>query len=282
MERWLVMSNCQTVGLANSLQAQTGEVAVDGLDPSQFKARAWRANARMKRYDRLLLADAVWPEVPKARLERIGAHVRLPVMTFRGYHPDLVYIFNRGKPLSGPVSHYHSAIAFACFRQGIALADVPSYFTGAFFEKCGYFGLWAGERDRLLAEFRGCGLEIGPYFRNWGRGAAFMYSYNHPRIQPLYDMASTILETLGVTPQRSDLIPHDNLASSAIFPVYPEVGEATGVSGQYIFRTTGDYRPIGLSEFLARCYDLYGSIPAEDLAPFPEFRDQVEHISGLL
>lgn len=222
MERWLVMSNCQTVGLANCLQAQAPDIEISPLDPGKFKARPWRANLRMRHFDRLLIYPAIRQEAPKAKFDRIGKHVELPIITFRGYHPDLIYIHNRKKPLSGPISHYHSAIAFACYLQGIGPADAMAYFTGKFFERFGYFNVWSGERDRLLAEFEAAGLNIRPYFRDWGRMTAFMYSYNHPRIQPLYDMASVLLECQDLPARRSDPIPHDNLANSAIFAVYPE------------------------------------------------------------
>jgi hypothetical protein len=282
VEQWLVMSNCQTMGLANCIQAQTPEVAVTALDPGMFKARPMRLNARMGKFDKLLIYPGIRPEVGRAKLERIAAHVELPIVTFRAYHPDLIYIFDRGRPLSGPLSHYHSAIAFACHRKGLAVADAQGYFNGAFYETCGYLDLWARERDRLLAEFDACGLDIRTRFRNWGRERAFMYSYNHPRIGPLYDMASALLSSAGLEPRRSDLIPQDNLASSAIFAVYPEIGEALGVAGNYEFRAVGDYRPMGLREYLTRCYALYDSLPAENLTPFPEFRDQVDRISNLL
>tara|TARA_A100001391_G_scaffold1033_8_gene1520 strand:- start:5546 stop:6394 length:849 start_codon:yes stop_codon:yes gene_type:complete len=282
MQRWLVMSNCQTIGLANCLQAQTAQVSVAGLDPAGFNARRWQANARMKRFNKLLIAPSIKSEVPKARLDQIGSHVSLPTIAFRGYHPDLIYLSNRDKPLSGPVSHYHSAITFACFEKGISPTDAQSYFTGQFFEQCGYFAIWADERERLLADFRSHGLDIAPYFTSWGRTKAFMYSYNHPRIEPLYDMASVLLEGQGVTQSRSDLMPRDNLANSAIFAVYPEIGEATGVRGQYQFRAVGDYRPIGLTEYIGRSYDVYQRAPAGELRPFPEFKEQVDRIKQLL
>lgn len=282
MEQWLVMSNCQTVGLANCIQAQTAEVAVTALDPAMYRARPMRMNARMRKFDKLLIYPGIKSEVRKAKLERIEVHVELPIVTFRAYHPDLIYIFDRGRPLSGPLSHYHSAIAFACHRKGLTVTDAQGYFNGPFYEKCGYFDLWAGERDRLLAEFKACGLDIRSRFLNWGRERAFMYSYNHPRIGPLYDIASTLLSSAGLEPQRSDLIPQDNLANSATFAVYPEIGEALGVPGSYDFRSVGDYRPMRLHEYLTRCYALYQSIPAANLTPFPEFSAQVDRIASLL
>jgi len=282
MERWLVMSDCQTVGLANCLQAQVSGIEISPLDPGRFNSQSCRANYRMRGFDRLLINPAILRAVPKAKINRITKHVQLPSITFRGYHPDLIYIFNRGRPLGGPTSHYHSAIVYACYLQGIGPADVTSYFNGHFFERCGYFNVWAGERDRLFVEFESVGLNIRPYFGDWGRRSAFMYSYNHPRIQPLYDMASELLKSLEISPNRSDLFPHDNLAGNTIFAVYPEIGEALGVRGQYEFRAAGNYRSIDLNEYIGECYLLYDKIPDGDLEPFPEFKDQVNHIKALL
>lgn len=282
VERWLVMSNCQTVGLANCLQAQAPQLEIAALDPGKFKKHRWRANAAMRRYDRLLIYPAMRSEIPAAKVERIATHVALPIITFRGYHPDLIYIHNRGQPLGGPISHYHSAIAFACYLEGIGAKEAMAYFNGPFFQACGYFDLWAAERDRLIAEFAGAGLDVRPYFSAWGRRGAFMYSYNHPRIRPLYDMASVLLEMQGLSPHRSDLLPHDNLANSAIFAVYPEIGENLGVEGQYEFRAAGSYRSIGLEEYIGRCFALYATLQMSDLIPFHEFRNQVAHIRTLL
>lgn len=276
------MSNCQTIGLANCIQSQTSIIEVSGLDTSMFNSSPRRLNSRMTEFNKLLIYQDIKKEVPKAKFDKISTHISLPIFTFRAYHPDLIYIFDRGKPLSGPISHYHSAIAFACYLKGINLIDAKSHFAGCFYEKCGYFDLWISERDRILTEFQDFGLDMRPYFRDWGRKKAFMYSYNHPRIQPIYDMASALLESSGFSPHRSDLIPHDNLASSAIFAVYPEVGEALGIQGQYEFRAVGDYRPISLTEYLGRCYALYQTIPIGNLEPFPEFKAQVDHILALL
>lgn len=282
MQRWLVISNCQTAGLANCLQSQTSEVSVSGLDTAMIKASPWRMNARLAKFDRLFLYTHARPEIPKAKIGRIPVHVGVPILTFRAYHPDLIYIFNRDKPLSGPIGHYHSAIAFACYLKGIRASDAISYFTGHFYEKCGYFDLWEPERDRVIKEFDEFGLDISPYFRDWGRKNAFMYSYNHPRIQPLYDMASALLTSQGYSAQRSDAVPHDNLANSAIFAVYPEVGEVLGVRGQYEFRSTGNYKPISLNEYVNGCYESYTSTPIQSMRPFPEFSAQVDHITTLL
>jgi len=282
MERWLVISNCQTVGLANCLQAQTSEIAVTGLDTGRFNAGRWRMNARMREYDRLLIYPAIMPEIPKARLDRIGTHVSLPIVTFHAYHPDLIYFFYRGRPLSGPISHYHSAIAFACYRAGISAQDALAYFNGAFYERCGYLDVWAPERARLLAEFDACDLDIRSCLPKWGRTGAFMYSNNHPRIRPIYDMASMLLQAQGYTPQRSDLLPHDNLASSPAFAVYPEIGEALGVPGQYLFRAARNYQPISLAEYVTGCYALYATISPAEMVPFPEFRAQLDRIATLL
>ncbi|GEM_PF-5335466 len=39
MDNWLIVSNCQTYGLANNLQAQLSDVTVEGLDVLLFSAQ---------------------------------------------------------------------------------------------------------------------------------------------------------------------------------------------------------------------------------------------------
>lgn len=282
MEKWLVMSNCQTFGLANCLQAQIHNASVVGVDTLLFKSDPDYHNDRMSEFDKLFIYDGVRGELATAALERIGNHVRIPILTCRAYHPDLIYLIRNGRPLAGPTGDYHSAIAFACYTKGMKVSETQSYFNGPFLEKCGYMSLWAAERDRIINEFRECGLDISHFIRTWGRKCAFMHGINHPRIHAIYDIASAILQSLDRSPQRSDMIPHDNLALGGAFAVYPEIGEALGVPGQYMFRSVGNYKPIGLSEYLEGCFSVYQSSPDEPISPHPQFIDHFKFIESLI
>lgn len=282
MEQWLVISNCQTFGLANCLQAQVADVQVTGVDTLLFNSDPDRFNADMDKYSTLFISDGVKAEIPSARIDAIADHVALPMLTFRAFHPDLVYLQHDGRPVVGPVGDYHSAIAYACFRAGLSVADTAARFNGSFLERCGYMAMWVPERDRLVDEIADFGLDIAAPIRTWGRHGAFMFSINHPCIHVLHNIASELLRAGGRTPVSGGIVPHDNLATGAAFAVYPEIGEALGVPGSYAFKDVGSYRPIDLEDFIAGCFASYGRIGAASIAPHPQFAQQVDYVEALI
>lgn len=282
MEQWLVISNCQTFGLAHCLQAQVADVQVTGVDSLLFNTAPDRFNAQMDKYTTLFIADGVKSEIPSARIEAIPEHVPLPMFTCRAFHPDLVYLLHNGHPVVGPVGDYHSAIVYACFRAGMSAADTALQFNARFLERCGYMGMWLPERDRLVEELADFGLDIAVPIRTWGRRAAFMYSINHPRIHVLHDIAAELLRARGRRPFPGGIMPHDNLATGAAFAVYPEIGEALGVPGSYVFKNVGSYRPVDLDSFIAGCFATYERIGRASIEPHPQFVTQVDYVTALI
>lgn len=282
MEQWLVISNCQTFGLANCLQAQVDDIMVTGVDTLLFNSDPDRFNAEMQRYSRLFIAEGVKGEMPLARFDPIARHIPLPMLSCRAFHPDLVYLLHDGHPVTGPTGDYHSAIAYACFLKGLSVADTLRRFTGSFFERCGYMALWLPERDRLVAELASFGLDIAQPIRTWGRQGAFMHSINHPRINVLYDIASELLRSQGRTPFAPGIIPHDNLSTGACFAVYPEIGEALGVPGSYTFKGVVNYRAIDLTAFVAGCFESYHRFAPGTIEAHPEFKEQIAYIGELI
>ncbi|MBY8823045.1 WcbI family polysaccharide biosynthesis putative acetyltransferase [Sphingomonas colocasiae] len=282
MEQWLVISNCQTFGLANCLQAQADDVLVTGVDTLLFNSDPERFNSEMERYSKLFIADGVKAELASARIDRIADHIALPMFTCRAFHPDLVYLLHDGRPVGGPAGDYHSAIAYACFLKKMSVADTIQRFTGSFLERCGYMGMWLPERDRLIGELAGLGLDISLPIRSWGRQGAFMYSINHPRIHVLHDIAAELLRALNKKPFANAIVPHDNLAAGAGFAVYPEIGEALGVPGSYTFKNVGSYRPLDLASFLTGCFESYERLAAGSIEPHPLFQRQIDHICELV
>ncbi|AHE56567.1 WcbI family polysaccharide biosynthesis putative acetyltransferase [Sphingomonas sanxanigenens] len=282
MEQWLVISNCQTFGLANCLQAQVSDVQVTGVDTLLFNSDPDRFNATMDKYSTLFIADGVKGEIASARIDAIPDHVALPMVTCRVFHPDLVYLQHDGRPVVGPVGDYHSAIAYACFRAGMSVADTVLRFNGSFLERCGYMAMWLPERDRLVEDLATFGLDVAAPIRTWGRHEAFMFSINHPRIHVLHDIAAELLRAQGRPPFPGGIIPHDNLATGAAFAVYPEIGETLGVAGSYVFKDVGSYRPVDLEGFVAGCFASYERIGAAAIAPHPQFAQHVDYVAALL
>src|SRR3546814_17406893 len=77
-------------------------------------------------------------------------------------------------------------------------------------------------------------------------------------------------------PIDSCVLPHDNPLNSAIFPVYPEIGEVYGVSGSYNFKINGEYRFMTLEQMIEASYDLYDICPNSRLSPGYEGRFRSE------
>lgn len=283
MEKWLVISNCNTFGIANSLQAQANDVIVTGVDTTLFRSNPEKFNSEMGTYQTLFIAEGVKRELSGAEIGKIKHHVALPMFTFHSYHPDLIYLQHLDQPVTGPAGDYHSAITYSCFLKGLNITDTLRYFTGSFFERCGYMSLWKAERDSKIEEMMTLfGLDIAAPIRRWGREQAFMLSINHPRIHVLYDIATGLLHAQGRKPFLNGILPHDNLLTGACFAVYPEIGEALGVRGEYIFKGVGSYRSICLAEFIERCFEIYQKFPTGSLTVHPEFQSHTDYIGSLI
>lgn len=272
-ERWLVISNCQTHGFANSLQALAPDVEVVPLYPHTFNRRPRTFNRRLEGFDRLFISPGVERLMTKAKLERIPQHVYLPWFGFRAYHPDLVYVEAQGERLKSPADDYHSGIVLAAYLRGMSIADTRALFTMKTFESCQMLGWWDAERSRIIAHCAEIGLDIAPLIAGWGRREAFMYSNNHPKVRVLFDIAKLLVRATGCEPLEGATLPHDNLAMASGFAVYPEIGETLGVSGAYLFKTYDTYRQFGLTEFITGCFDIYAQHPRDTLAVAAEFEE---------
>lgn len=65
------------------------------------------------------------------------------------------------------------------------------------------------------------------------------------------------MQMYGVSTHETHLRPHDNLLQGPCYPVYPEIADALGVKGSYLFKTGGSYRYLSLNEFINFSYDSY-------------------------
>ena len=281
-ERWLVVSNCQTHGLANSLQALAPDVMVSPLYPHTFNRRPFLFNRKLASFDRLFISPGIERMMPRAKLHRIADHRHLPWFGFRAYHPDLVYVEVAGKRIKSPADDYHSGIALAAYLKGLSLTETKALFTMKTFEACQLIGWWEEEKNRIIKHTADLGVDVSAQIRRWGRHEAFMYSNNHPKIRVLFDIAKQLVRATGREPLQGVTVPHDNLAMASGFAVYPEIGETLGVSGAYLFKTYDTYRQFGLDEFLAGCFAIYARYPRDVLSVAQEFRPVFEIIRAAI
>lgn len=280
-ERWIVISNCQTHGLAHSLQMMAEGLVVEAADINQYKTHIEYYNGIFGEFDRVLIGLGT-EELPQADFTRAKRVDKVPELVFDAYHPDLTYITNGDDFVSGPIGAYNSMIAFVAHRLGYSVAKTISLFNGRIYEACGYLESWAPARDNLIWYCNHLGYDVSQVVRHWGRNGAFMYSSNHPRIHVLYDIARLYLEREGYAPRISDVLPHDNLASSGAFAVYPEIGEALGVQGSYLFKRVNEYTQIGLEQFVEESFAAYDQHPSGALAAHGRSQPRFEQVAAVL
>ena len=261
---WLLIYNCQAMGLGNCLNLLCDSILVEAHDPATYGPNAARILANLDGYERILVAPFVeiQQKIDFGKRDNVW---RLPTPLFTAYHPDLCYLAADGPLSRGPLGHYHSAIAFAAFRCGLTEQQALALYCEDTYQQLGYFDRWSKDREVFIGAFKSFGFEIGPLFTEWTRSGSFMHSINHPKIHCLRDIAIAILERAGKEVNVTDILPHDNLTSGPVFPVYPEIGTRLGVRGSYLFKPGGAYTVKGLEHYLSDCYRIYRG--TTDLTP---------------
>jgi Polysaccharide biosynthesis enzyme WcbI len=265
VSRWLVISNCQALGLANCLSLLLTDVHVDQYDMASYLKKKDTVDPLVKFYDRIIVhADLrakhgdVFDESENVRW--------LPSVLFSAWHPDLTYLLGRGEIVHGPLGDYHSALVISAFKLGLAASEVKRLFNPELYDRLGFFRLWEAERATLCQEFADGGVDISADFVRWSRTGVFMHSVNHPKIYVLADIAKRIAETYSAELRTSGVMPHDNLTAGPVFPVYPELAERYCVpGGSYMFKPPGTYNLLGIDDFIEGSYAAYEQYEPSDL-----------------
>jgi hypothetical protein len=255
--RWLLVFNCQALGLANCIRLAAPGLELDYCDFPRFRKDPGEYLGRIDQYD-LIVTAPQFHRTEYADFSALGPTRLVPTMVFDAYHPDLCNVVVDDRQLKGPLGDYHSSLVVVAYRQGLSAADTERLFGSRMYEALGYFDRWADARQRLLGGFAAHGYDIAPAFQKWSRGAAaFMHSVNHPAIGCLRDVAGALVRAAGIEDAAQHLVPHDNLLNGPVFPVYEEIAEHYSVEGSYRFKLGGEYRHIGLREFIRASFEAY-------------------------
>jgi hypothetical protein len=281
MERWLLISNCQTAGLATSIQLLNRGLSVLAVDIWHYLADQPKWDAMIQDCTRVVLAPEV-EHMIEGRLPDVPLLTRLPALTFSAYHPDLCYIDGQSGTVVGPLGNYHSMIAFSGYKSGLSANDTISLFNAKIYEQCGYFDYWGLEKQRIIALFKHHGIDIESSFVHWGRHGSFMHSSDHPKIQTIYEIARCFLISQNIEIQVSEFRPIDGLVNGPCWPVYPELGEFLGVEGSYNFKRNLVFNQISLAEFVSESYATYEQLDPAFLVPMNSYQALHEHVSGLI
>lgn len=277
----LVMCNCETFGVVNAMHNIASGIAVDGMvthevlgKPDEFYA------GLLDRYEHVFAFSLLRAQLDKP--EYAGRVTYLPMVIFDAYHPDLIYVHYRGANLEGPIGAYHSALTLGCFRSGLSVAETLGMFNARIYRALGYLDGWDAAKHRLFHDFRALGFSnLERHFNRWCAEGSFMVSIDHPRIRVLSSIAAEALRQIGLAPAYEDADISDNMLTGPMFPVYPEIGAAYGVAGNYRFKAPGTNHTLDLEEFVTLSFEAYAALAPADVTLRNSFAAKVDAVARL-
>jgi hypothetical protein len=276
---WLLVTNCQGIGLGNCISLLSPDVAIEHYTPTLEEGQAVSIASRVDDFDRILITPAVDPDLQEILKNRENTWI-LPSFFFYGYHPDLCNILENDRLVTGPLGGFQSFIARAAFLCGLSEQQTLALYREEIYERLGYFSCWVQAREDLINRYAVRGFEIRREVLIWSRGGPFMHTPTHPRIECLRGLAEVIIRRAGLELNDTNIVPHDNLANGPVFPVYPEIGSFLGVRGGYIFKFGGGYQCMTLADFIDRSFEIYRS--RQNLSVSLPFQSQLERTIAMI
>lgn len=272
-KRIAIFSNCQGNNLGRCIQAMTGTrpplfhfVTVEQiLNPEQGLDGI---RAALATHDVVLMqplfADVVTPLLPELQ-EKL---MLFPSLSFPAFQPDQCYVRIKGTftEVTGPLGPYHSSIAFYAWQQCMSRTQTADLFCDAVYRELRFYDYWDSSAKALFDEGRRCGIPLEGLLKKWHARGCFMHSPNHPKLHALADLSRLMMQKLELEPKAIDPLEvvWDNLADTAIWPVYPEIARQLGVEGSYVFKGNNPGLPTkapvvsyDLSEFISRSFDSF-------------------------
>ncbi|WP_320200487.1 GSCFA domain-containing protein [Agrobacterium sp. rho-13.3] len=254
----LFTGNCQVETLARAADTMARNAVVKAKEVHSFE---FDYRAEFSGYD---VVFAQLPVFERASLaEGLSAQlVKLPRLSFNGFHPDDCYVNYNGKRAHSPCGALHSKIIFGAWFHGIARDDVESLFCNSTFEALKFSQFFDKAVKALYSEGDQCDIDLRPLFADWMKGRSpFMLTMNHPKAEPLIDLAQIVIAKAGIDFIRSDFDLMHNLARYVISPVFPEIAARHGMRGSSVYkrdeRLRGGSGLFPLKQFIEHSYDIY-------------------------
>ncbi len=266
-EKWLVISNCQTTGLAHSFSLLCDNVYAEPCDYWLFKQNYIEIKNKIHEYAQIIISQEI-KDLGLIDFNQYSNITLVPNIFFRGYHPDLCNVFHEGIPVKGPLDDYHSLIITTAYKLGLSADQTFNLFTHDVYSRLGYYDIWSDEKRVLVESFDQLGLDVRESLAGWIRNGCFMHSFNHPKMEVVFDIAKLIAGKIKGHVCESDVRPHDNLTYGPIFPIFPELAENFGINGgSYLFKPMMQYKLLSLRTFIEKSFSAFENYPKESLNP---------------
>jgi len=263
--RVVVSSNCQTGGIAASLQVIFPE---DEIIPLPLPAFACN-RAEIRFAEKISKCD-IWVSIGGYDLpEKFGFAdqvqlIRVPILRFSGFHPDLVYArqISTGELI---VPHYNSAIAIWAYQNKLEIDDAEKLFNKNTFTELGYLDHWGPSVNQLAQRFENSDLKFSDFILSMRREGLFMYSLNHPKLMAIARLSKLVARKMGagadVFEKYIDI--NDGL-NDVIWPVYPEIGDSLSLYSSYSWKMGEGQWIKGIRSYLEYAYESYAQ---QNIAP---------------
>jgi len=268
-----IFTNCQGSNLGRCIQALTGTrppgfafVPVEHIrEPERGLATVRAALAE----NDVLLMQPLYADVMRPLLPELAHKLLLfPSISFPAFQPDQCYVRIKGtfSEVSGPLGPYHSSIVYYAWRAGMSAQQTADLFCDAVYQQLRFYDYWDSATQALLEEGDRCGMPLESLLKQWRTRGCFMHSPNHPKLFVVADIARQVMHKLDIAALPIDPLEvvWDNLADTAIWPVYPEIARRIGIEGSMVFKGNNPGLPskapivsYDLEAFVARSFEAY-------------------------
>ncbi len=190
-----------------------------------------------------------------------------PPVNFHAFHPDCVLASRKdtGHPVHSALGDYNSALALFGYTEGMGVEETVGMFRASVYQRAGYFDAWASSQQALLVVGRQFDFPFEKLYRSWTQRGVFMHTINHPKLFVLADLAAEIMHRLGIEVDArlvESYVP-DELLSSCVWPLYPELGRAMSLPGSYLFKA--GTRLYDLHAFVEDSFGRYAAHPRNQI-----------------
>lgn len=264
----VLMGNCQVRMIASCLRALLPDADVVTVTPADILDRPLSRVI----HDEFANVDAIvsqplvsghWGSLRTAEWVAGASNpLLIPNFLFTGFHPDLLHIpVERWKGPPSPFGEFHSALAMAAFRRGVAQDRAADLFNTYIFQRIGYFEEYAIAKEFLLGEAGAIDFDLGEELREWEGRGIFVHTPNHPKIWVLWSIARKIAKRLGLDTAPGAAPPPDPYRAN-VWPVYPELARRMNLEASYIFNPP-KRASMTLDDLIASAYAIYSGADFE-------------------
>lgn len=270
-----IVGNCQVGGLEKAFKLATKDIRPTPFFLAELGGSHDKVSfaEEMKTYDLVYAHQSEDPNFGIEALRSAGIGVKeIPVVSFPAFHPDMVYAQKLRADggldvLKSPVGENHSALILYGFHLGLNAEQIARLFCEDIYQTVGFFEAWPAAWEALAQAGKRAELPLESMMLSWSRQGPFMHTLNHPKVGVLADIARAIAKKEGaqLRPAASDAYLIDDLMTSTIWPIYPEIGRRLGIEGSQLFKRAGVTQFYDLEQMITESLAIYALENRDDV-----------------